>query len=77
MPVTLSIKTVPDSLAERLRVRARRNHRSIQGELMSILEDAVGGRPFQARALLQRVRARGVTSPDESAKFVREARDSR
>jgi plasmid stability protein len=37
----LSVKDVPDSLAERLRQRAVRNHRSLQGELMAILEKAV------------------------------------
>jgi len=77
MPVTFSIKTVPDRLAGQLRARARRNHRSLQGELMSILEDAVGGRPFDARALLERARMRGLASGDESAGDVRATRDGR
>ena len=38
--VNLSIKGVPDDLAERLRQRAARNHRSLQGELMAIIEQA-------------------------------------
>jgi len=38
----LSIKDVPDELAERLRQRAARNHRSLQGELMAIIEQAAG-----------------------------------
>jgi hypothetical protein len=37
---TLTIKDVPESLAEQLRQRAARNHRSLQGELMSIIEQA-------------------------------------
>lgn len=41
MAVNLSIKGVPDALAERLRERAARNHRSLQGELMAIVSDAV------------------------------------
>lgn len=40
MAVNLSIKSVPDELAERLRARAERNHRSLQGELMAIIERA-------------------------------------
>lgn len=40
MPVNLSIKNVPDALAAKLRERAERNHRSLQGELMAILESA-------------------------------------
>ena len=42
MPVNLSVKNVPDELAELLRQRAARNHRSLQRELVSILETAVG-----------------------------------
>lgn len=37
----LSIKDVPEDWAETLRQRAARNHRSLQGELMAILERAV------------------------------------
>ncbi|HPU51727.1 MAG TPA: Arc family DNA-binding protein [Burkholderiaceae bacterium] len=44
----LSIKDVPEALAERLRQRAAANHRSLQGELMSILELAMSGQEFQA-----------------------------
>lgn len=40
MSVNLSIKDVPDTIAERLRQRAARNHRSLQGELMAIVEQA-------------------------------------
>ncbi|WP_199236634.1 Arc family DNA-binding protein [Ramlibacter sp. WS9] len=37
---TLSIKDVPEDWAEALRQRAARNHRSLQGELMAIIERA-------------------------------------
>ena len=43
MAVNLSIKGVPDALAERLRDRAKRHHRSLQGELMAIIEAAATG----------------------------------
>ncbi len=45
MPVNLSIKEVPESLADRLRQRAERNHRSLQGELMAIIERAAAEPP--------------------------------
>jgi plasmid stability protein len=54
MAVNLSIKNVPDALADKLRARAERNHRSLQGELMAILEHAIsavetgGGAPHPA-----------------------------
>ena len=37
----LSIKDVPEAWAEALRQRASRSHRSLQGELMAIIERAV------------------------------------
>ena len=40
MSVNLSIKGVPESIAARLRERAERNHRSLQGELMALIERA-------------------------------------
>ena len=40
MTVNLSIKDVPEDVAERLRQRAARNHRSLQGELMCIVQQA-------------------------------------
>lgn len=39
--INLSVKNVPEALATKLRARAERNHRSLQGELMVILEEAV------------------------------------
>ena len=38
MNVNLSIKGVSTQVAERLRARAERHHRSLQGELMAIIE---------------------------------------
>ena len=49
MPLNLSVKNVPETLAKKLRERAERNHRSLQGELMAILE-ATADEPHVARA---------------------------
>ena len=38
--MNLSIKNVPEELVERLRSQAKLNHRSMQGELMAIIDDA-------------------------------------
>jgi plasmid stability protein len=51
MPVNLSIKEVPDATADRLRARAERNHRSLQGELMAIIEGAANEEPRPREAL--------------------------
>jgi hypothetical protein len=47
MPVTLTIKGVPDALADALRQRAHANSRSLQRELLLIAEDAVGRRSMR------------------------------
>ncbi|MDP2366803.1 FitA-like ribbon-helix-helix domain-containing protein [Rhodoferax sp.] len=41
----LSIKDVPERWAEALRQRAARNHRSLQGELMNLVEQAIVDQP--------------------------------
>jgi plasmid stability protein len=55
---TLSIKNVPDSLLAKLRERAARHHRSIQGELMALLTAAVEGLPVEPAASKQEAVAR-------------------
>lgn len=40
MSLTLTIRNVPDALARKLKTRAERNHRSLQGEVMAILVQA-------------------------------------
>ncbi|MGB0126849.1 MAG: Arc family DNA-binding protein [Rhodocyclaceae bacterium] len=50
MSTNLSVKNVPDALADKLRARAERNHRSLQGELMAIIESAVVNEPSAATA---------------------------
>ncbi len=56
MPVNLSIKNAPDEVVQRLRERAARNHRSLQGELMAIIEEAVQPKP--QRLTIDEYRAR-------------------
>lgn len=41
MALNLSIKNVPEALADKLRARAEANHRSLQGELMALIESSV------------------------------------
>ncbi len=79
MAVNLSIKNAPDDVVQRLRERAARNHRSLQGELMAIIEAAVN-EPGPARYLtplevLAEVRKLGLSSPNEAAEIIRADRD--
>ncbi|MFA7267804.1 MAG: Arc family DNA-binding protein [Sterolibacterium sp.] len=59
---SLSIKDVPETLAEALRQRAARNHRSLQGELMAILEKA-GAAQDMPRYLAEPVSATYPAAP--------------
>ena len=77
MPVTLSIKNVPDQLAEKLRWRAARRHRSLQGELLAILEETVSPRRVSPRDLLKSLRESGLRTPAEAAQMIRADRDAR
>jgi len=78
MPVNLSIRNVPDDIAEELRRRAATHHRSLQGELLAILEETVKKeRVLTPAEFLKVVRAAGVKTPAEAEALVREDRDAR
>jgi plasmid stability protein len=77
MSVTLSIKNVPEGVAERLRRRARRNHRSLQAELLALLEETVMPRRRSVREVLAAVRQSGLRTPAEALTMIREDRDAR
>ena len=78
MPVNLSIKNAPDRIVQRLRERAERHHRSLQGELMAIIEAAVReDRPAQPADILAQVRQLGLQTPGEATAIVRADRDAR
>ena len=57
MSASLSIKNVPDDVVERLRARAARNRRSLQGELLDLIERAADELPtISARDVYERIR---------------------
>ena len=76
MPVNLSIKNAPDHVVSRLRARAERNHRPLQGELMAIIEAAVGEvRPVTPAEVPAQIRRLGLSTPAEAAAIARADRD--
>lgn len=78
MPTNLSIKNAPDRIVNRLRERAKRNHRSLQGELLAIVEEAVEARsPVTPKDMLAEVRRLKLRTPAESAAIVRRDRNGR
>lgn len=79
MPINLSVKAVPEAVADRLRRRAARNHRSLQGELLAILTQAAEAPDgaLTPAELLSRVRQLGAETPSEATEIVRADRDAR
>jgi plasmid stability protein len=78
MAVNLSIKNVPDDIARGLRERAARNHRSLQNELLTIVETAtLGEESVTVDTLLAHARASGLTPCDEAVAILRTSRNRR
>lgn len=78
MPVNLSIKNAPDDVVRRLKARAARHHRSLQGELLVIFEEAVQPPPqVTVDQVLAEVRRLQLATPAEAAAMVRADRDAR
>lgn len=78
VPTNLSIKNAPDDIVNRLKRRAARNHRSLQGELLAILDEAVGPEsPLTPAAVLDETRRLGLSTPGEAAAMIRKDRGDR
>lgn len=78
MPVNLSIKNVPDAIAERLKARAASHHRSLQGELMNILQTVANASPtLSLDEIWAQGKQLGLAGESEAASLVREMRDAR
>ena len=75
--MNLSIKNVPEDMMVRLRDRAKRHHRSLQGELMVILEEVTGPTNLSVDEAEERLRALAFRTGDDSTAWVRELRDAR
>jgi plasmid stability protein len=78
VPVNLSIKNVPEDVAEILRRRAARNRRSLQGELLALIEDAARREEINGiDRVVEEVKRLGITPRSESVAIIRADRDSR
>jgi hypothetical protein len=80
MAVNLSIKNVPDEVVDQLRKRAAFNRRSLQGELLAIVEAVA--REHQRRVvtiddLYEWAKAQNFPPMGDSAAQIREAREER
>jgi plasmid stability protein len=79
--VNISIKNVPEEKLELLKARAKRNHRSLQGELLALIEEAVEA-PRQRKTMtldevVEQGERLGLKTDSDSVRWIREDRDSR
>ena len=78
MPINLSVKNVPDHIAAQIRQRVAKHHRSLQGELVAILEEITAKmESLTPDRFLEGLRALGLKTPREAAKIIRKDRDAR
>ena len=74
----LALRGIPDQLHRELRSAAIRNHRSLNGEILSRLSASVRGEPVDSETLLERIRLRHETvgPVDLSEENLRKLRDT-
>jgi len=66
---------VPEDQVRRLRERAKANHRSLQGELRALIDEAAGTpRRLTVDEIVSRVSRLGLVRRDEAARLIREDR---
>ena len=76
--VSLSIKNVPEAVVDRLRERAKRNRRSLQGELLDVVERAAQEPPIlSARDVFERIKKLNLPKGPRSVDIIRKMRDAR
>lgn len=79
--VTVTIKNIPEQVHERIKAQSKINHRSINGEILSILERAISLPPIDVQATLERARklrewtANYAVTSDEIEKMIDEGRE--
>ena len=79
--ITVTIKNIPAQIYERIKAQAKANHRSINGEILSILEQAVSLPPIDVQATLERARkvreltANYTITAEEIEKMINEGRE--
>ncbi len=70
MGISITVKNVPEELYKRVKARAEADRRSVNSEIILILDEALGVRPVKpedmiARARALRERTRGAAITDE------------
>lgn len=75
--MNLTIENVPEELVERLRARSHRHLRSLESEVLAVIEDALKPKRLTIEEAYQKVRALGLQTEGDSTEIIRHDRDSR
>lgn len=74
----ITVKEAPASLLRQLKSRAKQHRRSLQSEVLTILEEAVSPvKRADAMEVWQRIQAAIPATPSQATAWIREDRDSR
>lgn len=71
------IKNVPAEMLSQLKAQAKENQRSLQGELVVILEGAVKPTRLSLEEVYSPITELGLSTDSESVEIIREERDAR
>ena len=75
MATNFTVKNIPEDVYEKLKARAERNHRSINGEIISVLAAATALKHASADEIIARARAlRGRTGGFLTDDFINQAK---
>jgi antitoxin FitA len=76
---SLTLKNIPEQKLEMLKRKAQEHHRSLQGEMMHLIDEALNAPKNQLtlEGALARAKAMGLGGPNESTRMIREDRDAR
>jgi plasmid stability protein len=82
MGINISIKNVPEEKVAQLKARAKRNHRSLQGELLALIEESLAAKTAERKSMtlgeyVEEGLRMGLSTPAQAAQWIREDRDSR
>jgi antitoxin FitA len=76
---SLTVRNIPRPVLDRIQARAARHRRSMQGEILAILE-ASAAQPDAGRTVtdvLKQIRAQGLSTPAEATGMIRSDRNDR
>jgi len=79
--VAITVKNIPEEIYERLKQRAKFNHRSINNELIAMIERSVLPQPLDVNAWLEKARllrestAHYVATAEEITRWKNEGRE--